>query len=389
MQSAIRSSAVFDVENCFEGAKHARKAEISNKGALKDALTNGLRKSNRQALGDIGNIVQSFDSERSNPLPTKGSKGGLVEVPPAKQCSAGKAAKIESDASVPDEALLDVDAVHRWDATCVAPYAQQIVKHMKDQEIVFAVSADFLDRQEDISGRMRAILVDWLVEVHHRFKLRQETLYLAINYLNRFLAKKQVRASKLQLLGTTCMWLACKFEEIYQPEIGDFEFITDKTCLREDLLEMEMLVVNTLEFELCVPTAYRFLERFLAVDELTPTPFMVCMAQFFLDCTLGEVLFVNWHPSQLAAAAVYLTKKACKQDPSWSEKMELYTGYEQAMIRKPAKEMCGIINSIQHSQYQAVRIKYASEKYRGVSKEIVPGTVPQCSTAGRTITKSS
>eukprot|EP01067_Filipodium_phascolosomae_P003679 Filipodium_phascolosomae@DN2657_c0_g1_i1.p1 len=150
MQSAIRSSAVFDVENCFEGAKHARKAEISNKGALKDALNNGLRKGNRQALGDIGNIVQSFATERSNPLAMKGPTSGIIEVASAKRCSAGKP-KIEADPSFPDEPLLDVDAVHRWDATCVAPYAQQIVKHMKDQEIVFAVSADFLDRQEDIS----------------------------------------------------------------------------------------------------------------------------------------------------------------------------------------------------------------------------------------------
>eukprot|EP01067_Filipodium_phascolosomae_P001156 Filipodium_phascolosomae@DN1802_c0_g1_i6.p1 len=106
---------------------------------------------------------------------------------------------------------------------------------MKSQETQFTLPTNFLSHQKEVSARMRAILVDWIVEVHQRFKLRQETLFLTVNLLDRFLAKRNISKGKLQLLGTTCLWLACKFEEMYQPEIRDFEYITDRSCTRYEI----------------------------------------------------------------------------------------------------------------------------------------------------------
>ena len=75
-----------------------------------------------------------------------------------------------------------------------------------------------MDRQPDVNEKMRQILVDWLVEVHLNFKLSPETLFLTVRLLDRYLAVKTVKRSKLQLAGVTCMLLAAKFEEIYAPE---------------------------------------------------------------------------------------------------------------------------------------------------------------------------
>eukprot|EP01068_Selenidium_serpulae_P001074 Selendium_serpulae@DN11916_c0_g1_i1.p1 len=99
---------------------------------------------------------------------------------------------------------------------------------MRQQEASFMVAKDFLEFQKDVTPRMRAILVDWMVEVHHRFKLSQETLFLAVNYLDRFLAVKQMNRNRLQLAGVTCLWIASKFQDIYQPELKDIEVVTDK-----------------------------------------------------------------------------------------------------------------------------------------------------------------
>jgi len=65
------------------------------------------------------------------------------------------------------------------------------------------------------------ILIDWLVEVHAKFKLRTETLYLTVNIIDRFLQERSLSRSKLQLLGCTGMLLASKYEEIYAPEVRD------------------------------------------------------------------------------------------------------------------------------------------------------------------------
>lgn len=75
---------------------------------------------------------------------------------------------------------------------------------------------------------MRSILVDWLVEVHLKFKLVPETLYLVVNLIDRYLAKKEVTRSKLQLVGVTALFIATKYEEIYPPELRDLVYICDR-----------------------------------------------------------------------------------------------------------------------------------------------------------------
>eukprot|EP00916_Digyalum_oweni_P006179 GHVL01010669.1.p1 GENE.GHVL01010669.1~~GHVL01010669.1.p1 ORF type:complete len:392 (+),score=51.00 GHVL01010669.1:152-1327(+) len=343
----------------------------------------------RRPLGDIANTLNNNQEVQLSQLvkPAKvavarrskrlSDKKKTTEIISTSDFARGPCSIDECD-------LSECDKANRYDALCVAPYIQTVLTHMKNEESKYMTTSEHLEAQPDISSRMRSILVDWIVEVHQRFKLKQETLYLAINYLDRFLAKKTISRSKLQLVGTSCLWIACKYEEVYQPEIRDFEFITDKACSREDLLDMESVILNTLDFDLCVPSPWRFLERYLKVAGVPLRSFVHHMAEFFLECTLGDTQFLKWKASQLAAACVYLAKKACKVTPNWSDDMTKQTGFEQQTdIRKPAKELCAVINSLNSSQYQAVRIKYASDKYRGVSKEVVPGPVPECSTAGR------
>jgi len=71
-------------------------------------------------------------------------------------------------------------------------------------------------------------LVEWLIEVHLKFKLLPETLFLTINLIDRYCMVKQVLRNEYQLLGVTAMLIASKYEEIYPPEIRDFVHITDK-----------------------------------------------------------------------------------------------------------------------------------------------------------------
>lgn len=78
---------------------------------------------------------------------------------------------------------------------------------------------DYMDSQAEINEKMRAILVDWLIEVHHKFELMPETLYLTINIVDRFLSIKTVPRRELQLVGISAMLMASKYEEIWAPEV--------------------------------------------------------------------------------------------------------------------------------------------------------------------------
>ena len=105
---------------------------------------------------------------------------------------------------------------------------------------------NYMDYQKDIHPSMREILNDWLIEVHLKFNLLPETLYLTINLIDRFLSLHSVNRNKLQLVGVTAMLIASKYEEIYPPIVSDFVYITDNAYTKEEILAMEERILIAL-----------------------------------------------------------------------------------------------------------------------------------------------
>jgi hypothetical protein len=161
-----------------------------------------------------------------------------------------------------------------------------------------------MEDQNELNSMMRSILVDWIVEVHMKFRLLPETLYLCVNIIDRYLSRVQVPRKRLQLVGVTALLVACKYEEIYPPEVKDCVYITDRAYTRQDVLDMEAHIVKTLKFELTVPTGYPFLQRFLHVSKATKP--MKNLARFYMERMLQEYSSLNYRPSLVAAAAVSL-----------------------------------------------------------------------------------
>lgn len=93
--------------------------------------------------------------------------------------------------------------------------------------------------QTEINENMRAILIDWMIDVHLKFKLWPETLFLTVNLLDRYAAKNKIKKAELQLVGVSCMLIAAKYEEIYPPTLKDFTYITNNGFTSKDILAME------------------------------------------------------------------------------------------------------------------------------------------------------
>jgi len=73
-----------------------------------------------------------------------------------------------------------------------------------------------------------------------------ETLYLTVNLIDRFLAAQPVVRKKLQLVGVTAMLLACKYEEVSVPVVEDFIVISDRAYSRKEVLDMVDLTKSIL-----------------------------------------------------------------------------------------------------------------------------------------------
>lgn len=329
--------------------------------------------------------------------------------------SEAAAADRRAAAAEPASPMPDIDRADAADPLQASEYVGDIFTYYRRVEPQFRVSPDYMlqqvrargsaagsaglsawapraalmrpDAQTDINDKMRAILVDWLVEVHLKFKVRApvqlavcsalmvrparpparagaavccsvqqdripglsraacwaqlmpETLFLTTNLIDRFLELKPVTRKNLQLargalrpsrqpptpacrdacraqtarpvhagqapcnaghflffifrpfehrkegclaacmqrgallraaclraraqVGVTAMLIASKYEEIWAPEVRDFVYISDRAYTRDQILAMEKLMLNTLRFNLTVPTPFNFLARFL------------------------------------------------------------------------------------------------------------------------------
>lgn len=158
-----------------------------------------------------------------------------------------------------------------------------------------------MDNQAEIQWSMRAVLMDWLVQVHFRFNLLPETLYLCVNYIDRFLSNKIVSLGKLQLVGATALYIAAKYEEVTPPSIHDIVYMVDGGYSADEIFKAERFMLGILHFELGWPGPMSFLRRISKADDYDLETRTV--AKYFIELTIMDERFVSTPPSFAAAAA--------------------------------------------------------------------------------------
>lgn len=229
----------------------------------------------------------------------------------------------------------------------------------------------YMDNQADINSKMRAILIDWLIEVHMKFKLVPETLYLCVNVIDRYCELKPVPRAKLQLVGVTALLIACKYEEIYPPEVRDCVYITDNAYTRQEVLDMEQDMLETLKFRITVPTAYPFLMRYLSV--LDANQLVKTASHYYTERTLQEHDMLRFEPSLISCAAVYLAfnNKDFGDGEGYPAKLSDYSGYSEEDIVECAALIAKKVGeepvTASRRQLVAVKKKYSTEKFGNIA----------------------
>lgn len=264
----------------------------------------------------------------------------------------------------------DVDKPDLGNPLLVAEYAYEIYQYLQDLEEQYPIREGFLDGQI-VTPRMRMVLVDWMVDVQLQYHLLQETLYLAIQILDRYLQSDQNVGKKyLQLVGVGAMYVACKYEEVYMPDISDFVFITDSAYTKQQLLDMEVKIVKVLDFNFSRPISLTFLRRYSKVLEANPIHH--CFSKYFLELALMEYTLSSVRPSLIAAAALYLSiciyELNGKKGPEhWDAKMVHYSSYTIQEVEKTAHKLAAVVQKASSWKFEAVKKKYSNSKMMKVS----------------------
>jgi G2/mitotic-specific cyclin 3/4 len=219
-----------------------------------------------------------------------------------------------------------------WDTSMVAEYGDEIFEYMHQLEERMKPNALYMDHQAEIQWSMRSVLMDWLVQVHNRFTLLPETLFLAVNYVDRFLSCKVVSLGKLQLVGATALFVAAKYEEINCPSVQEIVYMVDGAYTADEVLKAERFMLSMLQFELGWPGPMSFLRRISKADDYdleTRT-----LAKYFLEITVMDERFVGCAPSFLSAGAHCLARMMLKKG-DWVCYASQYLPYHLLITKSP------------------------------------------------------
>lgn len=294
------------------------------------------------------------------------------EAAVAPQANSSAAQNARGGRPPPPAPLPDIDAIDRENPLAVADYVNDIHSYYKRVEPKYRVAHDYMKIQTDINEKMRAILIDWLVEVHLKFKLLPETLFLTVNLIDRFLQVKQVTRRNLQLIGVTAMLISSKYEEIWAPEVRDFVYISDKAYTREQILECEKLILNTLGFHLTLPTTYNFLARFLKAAVMHLDRQVSLLASYVVELALVDAGMLKHSYSTIAAASVYVAMKATGKGDAYPKALARHSTYSLEEVLPCAAQLVELMSKAPTNSLGAVYKKYSSSKFAEVAKIAPP-----------------
>ena len=157
------------------------------------------------------------------------------------------------------------DQLELRDPQMVAELATEVYKNMRTIETKLKVDANYLTKVQnpsEVKDTSRAFLIEWIIDVHRKFRLLPETLYVTVFILDRFLSLQSIKKSQLHILGVTSLLISTKYEEIYPPDLKDLLTVSENKFTKAEVLKMEQQILITLQFDLTSPSSYRFLERY-------------------------------------------------------------------------------------------------------------------------------
>jgi len=335
--------------------------DITNVSASRPSTADKFKPFNKPLQQQSQQQQSQQQSQQQQPLPPQQSF--LPPPAPAMRdmpVPPGAPTKATFDVMPDDKALSDPQSVEE--------YAPDIIEGFFFQETRSLPRPDYMETQTDITGKMRMILIDWLIEVHLKYRLRPETLHLTVNLVDRYLSKKQIHKKRLQLVGVVAMFIATKYEEINPPELNDWVYITDNAYTKDDVLLMECNMLSALSFLIVVPTAAHFFDH-LAVANRCDASHRSC-AQYLLELGLLDIRMLQYKPSHVVSAALLLSNELSRRSTQWPASMVHESHQSEQSLRHCAEELRQLWKADRAGaggQLQAVHKKFALAERHSVA----------------------
>lgn len=246
-------------------------------------------------------------------------------------------------------------------------YIQDIWKNMRQEEKFEACKSQYegILNQFDITFDMRAVLIDWIIDAHANWGLLPETLHLCISIIDRYISKEQIQRNKFQLLGTTALFIASKYEQIAYNPLEDFAKITDDAYKKEDILDMEIKILKALDYDITYPSVYRFFEIISLNYNFSEVELF--FGSYLIDYFLISPFKTKFQPSIIALATVLLILRL-KNYENYHDLYNLTEEENRNLIKNCAKEIFNFPEVCDNLlKLTSVKNKYSKAKYHYVA----------------------
>ncbi|XP_039130071.1 putative cyclin-B3-1 isoform X1 [Dioscorea cayenensis subsp. rotundata] len=251
----------------------------------------------------------------------------------------------------------------------VVEYVDDIYQYYWAMEVQNPSLANYMTVQSEITPRMRGILINWLIEVHFKFELMQETLFLMVELLDRVLSLVVVKKKELQMVGLTSLLLASKYEDFWHPKIAELISISANLYTRDEMLAMEKLILTKLRFRLNIPTPYVFMIRFLKAAQSEKK--LEHLAFYLIELCLVEYEALRFKSSLLCASAIYVARCTLNITPVWTGLLMKHARYEEPELRACANMILGF-----HIAASRKSVNFTYEKFQSPERGCVAKLKP-------------
>ncbi|CAK9440365.1 uncharacterized protein LODBEIA_P44650 [Lodderomyces beijingensis] len=258
----------------------------------------------------------------------------------------------------------DLDEEDHDDPLMASEYVGEIFTYFYELETRMLPDPHYVQNQKNLKPKMRSILVDWMVEMHLKFRLLPESLFLAINTMDRFMSLESVELDKLQLLATGSLFIAAKYEEVFSPSVKNYAYFTDGSYTEEEILQAEKYILSTLNFDLNYPNPMNFLRRISKADEYDVQS--RTLGKYLLEITIVDHNFIGMKPSLCCASAMYLARLILGKTPVWNGNLIHYSGGYRINDMKVCIELIYhyLLQPVEHEEFFK---KYAMRKFMKAS----------------------
>ena len=252
----------------------------------------------------------------------------------------------------------------------VGEYLEEIYMNLLLEESQATIKPKFgyMDTQPEINEIMRAILIDWIIDVHLRFNLRQETLFLTIWLIDTYLSFAFVPRDKLQLLGITCLLISCKSHEIYYPQNNKLIEMTDNAYSKEEMLTMENEILKKLNFFIVCPNPIDFYNILSKMFNFEKKQYY--LGNYFIESALVNYQILKYSSSVIASSCTYLVMKYYRINgyQKLYNKFIINENNPEDVIKDAAKEIYVLVDNLSKSKFKSLKKKYSLTQFENVSE---------------------